>query len=101
MKVARVPGKIRRSYKHPTIDPGTALDLSTGIYWARIGHERPGKRKDPRIHRDLSVVDTGIEPVTPSISRKCATAAPIDRLPETRARTILDRNVDNRTSLFL
>ena len=25
------------------------------------------------------VVDTGIEPVTPSMSRKCATAAPIDR----------------------
>ena len=26
------------------------------------------------------VVDTGIEPVTPSMSRKCATAAPIDRV---------------------
>ena len=26
------------------------------------------------------VVDTGIEPVTPSMSRKCATAAPIDHL---------------------
>ena len=25
------------------------------------------------------MVDTGIEPVTPSMSRKCATAAPIDR----------------------
>ena len=24
------------------------------------------------------MVDTGIEPVTPSMSRKCATAAPID-----------------------
>ena len=28
------------------------------------------------------MVDTGIEPVTPSMSRKCATAAPIDRLFE-------------------
>ena len=27
------------------------------------------------------MVDTGIEPVTPSMSRKCATAAPIDRMP--------------------
>ena len=26
------------------------------------------------------MVDTGIEPVTPSMSRKCATAAPIDRV---------------------
>ncbi|MEY3676914.1 MAG: hypothetical protein RL351_141 [Actinomycetota bacterium] len=37
---------------------------------------------DPKVNRIYLVVDTGIEPVTPSMSRKCATAAPIDRAPQ-------------------
>lgn len=42
-------------------------------------HDTPGEAENPRISGGFLVGDTGIEPVTSSVSGKRATAAPIAR----------------------
>ncbi len=52
-----------------------------------IQAENKAKREKRLLRAAWMVGDTGIEPVTPSVSRKCATAAPIARADDgTRTR---------------